>query len=50
MRPMSEFDRSGRIRAITLIILSLMAIGMGYDRLKENEKKSAPIIPPAHVE
>ncbi len=39
---MKEINRPGRIRTITLIILLLMAIGMGYDQLKENEKNSPP--------
>ena len=39
---MSEIKNTGRARTITMIILLLMAIGMGYDQLKENEKSSPP--------
>lgn len=39
---MSEIKNAGRARTITLIILPLVAIGMGYDQLKENEKNSPP--------
>jgi hypothetical protein len=36
---MSEIKKAGRLRTITLIILILMAIGIGYDRMKDTEPK-----------
>lgn len=39
---MSELKKAGRLRTITLIIIILMAIGMGYDQWKDDEPKIVP--------
>lgn len=47
---MSEIKKAGRARTITLVILILMAIGMGYDQLKQRDQPPARHVGPAQSE